>query len=83
MKLLLCKKCSEIYSLSKETKTCTCGKTSGRYLDKGNIEYTGGDNVFVLGFSNSSLINALIEHKDSNVMGTEFTAFVIPKDNLK
>ena len=79
MKLIMCKKCGDVYSLSKETKTCTCGSSWGEYIDGINAKY-GGESI-MLGFSNSSFTRALRECQPNNVMGTEFTAFVIPESS--
>lgn len=86
MKLLLCIKCSDVFSLTTEERACNCGKSSGRYVDQLNAEIKG--DCMPLGFANESFVYALkrqiIENKhyDGNAntccKGQEFTAFVIP-----
>jgi len=86
MKLLLCLKCSDIFSLNHTEKTCSCGETKGHYIDDLNAEIAG--HCEPIGFSNSSFITALkkqrIENnhydgnKDTCCKGIEFTAFMIP-----
>jgi len=86
MKLLLCIKCSDVFSLNFKEKTCACGETKGRYVDELNAEISG--NCEPIGFANDSFITALkkqrIENKhydgnkDTCCKGIEFTAFIIP-----
>lgn len=86
MKLLLCLKCSDVFSLNFKEKTCGCGETKGRYIDELNAEISG--NCEPIGFANNSFIDALkmqrIENKhydgnkDTCCKGIEFTAFIIP-----
>lgn len=33
MKLLMCKKCGDMFNLDRVEKSCRCGETSGRYVD--------------------------------------------------
>lgn len=78
MKLLLCKNCQDVIRLvQEETRTCRCGKVSGKYLDDLNAVYSGKEAV-PLGFANSSLVEALRNQPEEG-WGKEFTAFVIPK----
>lgn len=91
MKLILCEKCSDVVALRVgRDRTCECGKSGGRYLDKVNAEVWGP--CFKLGFDNSSLVTALRAQKfygDSSVemlyagkmvtKGRDFQAFVIPE----
>ena len=59
MKLLFCKNCTDIFSISTtKTKSCSCGKTKGKYLDNINAVYTGQFAV-PMGISNPSFISAL------------------------
>lgn len=86
MKLLLCLKCSDIFSLSRKEKTCSCGETKGKYIDELNAEISG--DCEPIGFANTSFFKALkmqrIENKhyDGNkntcCNGVEFHAFIIP-----
>ena len=42
MKLLYCPKCYDMYNLSLDRmKSCHCGLTEGKYIDKENVEYYG------------------------------------------
>jgi hypothetical protein len=60
-----------------KTKSCDCGKTSGKYLaDGSNAVYNG--NGIPLGFVNSSFTDSLM-CRPLTGYGKEFTAFVIPR----
>lgn len=77
MKLLFCRECKDVFNLSSIIKTCTCGKTSGKYLKDGmNAEYAGP--CVPLGFSNPSFVEA-IKNQPEKDWGKNFTAFVIQK----
>jgi hypothetical protein len=86
MKLLLCIKCNDIFSLTMEERTCKCGKSSGKLVDPLNAEIKG--DCMPIGFAKQSFLDALrrqhIENKrydrnkDTCYKGQEFTAFVIP-----
>lgn len=75
MKLLFCPKCSDVFSLSFDEKSCSCGESKGKYLDNLSAEHTGG---IPIGFDNTSFVIALKQQPDSG-MGKKFNAFVIPK----
>ena len=78
MKLLFCENCSDVISLHlDEVRTCKCKSIGGKYVDKLNAIYYGGEAV-PIGFRNSSLINAIRWQPDSG-LGEDFTAFVIAK----
>lgn len=77
MKLLFCKECRDVFSLSDVVKTCTCGKTTGRYLDIMNAEYHGP--CLPLGFANSTFL-AAVRNQPEKDWGRDFTAFVIQKE---
>lgn len=78
MKLLVCKECSDVFSLRLDKeRTCECGKTKGKYTDNINAVYSGP--CYPLGFANSSFIDAIWNQPESG-MGKDFTAFVIPKE---
>lgn len=95
MKLILCVKCSDVFKLQQEYKECSCGSCGGKYLNDIDAEYWGEEGkVFMLGFANNSLIDALkqqiaygdseekFEHgyyKGYNV-GRRFEAFIMPND---
>lgn len=72
MKLLFCKSCFDLFSLSGELKSCGCGKSSGNYL-------SDGLNAVPIGFSNPSFI-AAIETQPKQGQGKDFTAFIIPEN---
>lgn len=78
MKLLLCLECNDIFNLDMSEKSCSCGRSKGKYINQQIAEYTG-EFALPLGFSNPSLIQAI---KDQPIegLGKEFTAFVIPKN---
>lgn len=77
MKLLVCIKCSDVFSLRKEERKCVCGKSKGKYLDNLNAEFSGP--CLPLGFANSSFVEAL-QNQPEKDWGKEFTAFVIQKE---
>lgn len=86
MKLLLCEECVSVFNLTFKEKTCECGKTKGKYLDKLNAEYSGPG--VPIGFSNNSLIRSIKIQKMLNELekdnpkvcckGEEFDSFIIP-----
>ena len=92
MKLLLCGRCNEVFSLSKEYAECKGGHGGGQYIDDLNAKIWGPEErIFILGFANLSLVDALrAQIKDGDQpadfyyagkmtpKGREFTAFVIP-----
>ncbi len=78
MKLLLCLKCNDIFSLDFFEKSCSCGSTKGKYLDQKFAEYCG-EFAVPLGISNPSLINA-IKNQPHEGMGELINAFIIPKN---
>lgn len=41
MKLLYCPSCGDIFNLQRYTKTCTCGKVVGRYVNSQDAEVNG------------------------------------------
>ena len=78
MKLIFCKECCSIFSLSKNKKVCDCGKSSGFYKQDGlNAEFQGP--AVPIGFANSSFRNAL-KNQPTYGQGQEFIAFVIPEN---
>ena len=92
MKILCCGKCNQLFNLSFEYQECHGGHGGGQYIDHVNAKIWGDPTqIFILGFANTSFINALRDQinlgdrTDSfNYGGTiatkgrEFTAFVIP-----
>ena len=76
MKLLFCKNCADIFSIStQKVKTCSCGQTKGKYLDQLNAVYTGRFAI-PMGISNPSFIKA-IKRFNHDGGGDNFTAFLI------
>ena len=79
MKLLLCKDCHDIFNLRLAMKTCSCGKTSGQYINNLDAEYSGPG--IPLGFTNISFRSAVLNQpKGYHDMGKEFVAFVIAEE---
>lgn len=79
MKLLLCLDCDDIFNLDYEIKSCKCGATKGKYIDKLNAIYSGV-NAIPLGFANSSFVSAIKNQPIDNFLGKRFTAFVVPME---
>ncbi len=84
MKLLLCTKCSSIFSLSVgKEKSCDCNLSSGKYIDTLNAEISGP--CMPIGFKNSSFISSLkmilaenkVQVEPTCCSGVDFTAFFI------
>ena len=86
MKLLMCLKCGDIFSLTMKNKTCGCGESSGMYVDNLNAEIKG--ECKAIGFANSKFKIAYQMQKmedDAQAKinkptccdGVEFTAFFI------
>ncbi len=41
MKLIMCGSCHDVVKLDHESRSCKCGKSSGRYLDHNQAVYSG------------------------------------------
>lgn len=79
MKLIFCKSCEDVVRLIQgEERFCKCGKCSGKYTDKLNAWYKGGDFVVPLGFLNGSLAKAGNKQPKEGD-GESFLAVVIPE----
>lgn len=90
MKLLVCFLCHDVVALRHETRSCTCGRTSGQYVDEVRAVIRGTLGNFAgLGFGNSSLSSALRAQLDQGDLppahsfggqapGRSFDAFVLP-----
>ena len=77
MKIIFCPNCTDFYNLRHETKSCSCGATSGKYTDDLNADVFG-ENAIVLGIDNTSFVKAakdFIQNKPNR--GKNFDAFVI------
>mgnify|MGYP000004596956 CR=1 FL=1 len=93
MKLFCCGKCNQIFNLSVDYKECKGGHGGGQYIDYVNAKVWGDPTrIFVLGFANTSFVNALRDQINQGdrpadfyyagkltPKGREFTAFVIPE----
>lgn len=77
MKLLKCPHCSDIFNLTLTEKSCSCGKTKGKYSQDGINAIVSPSSV-AIGFQNSSFLRAL-DRQPVAGMGEEFTAFIIPR----
>ena len=75
MKLLLCRECGDIFNLTKERKSCSCGITSGMYIDNLNAEHSGGIPVCI---ENKSFIQAL-RTRPTRGSGPEFKGWIPPR----
>lgn len=77
MKLLFCPHCTDLFNLvSDREKSCSCGKTKGKYSDKLLAEYEGG---IPLGFNNTEFLTS-IRAQYQQGLGLDFKAFAIRKD---
>lgn len=56
MKLLLCPKCSDVFKLSQEMRTCRCKYIKGRYID--NVYAEVSDNAISIALGNGSIEQA-------------------------
>lgn len=78
MKLLFCRTCNDIFSLSPKEKACACGKARGAYDRDLLHAWYSGTCAIPLGFVNSSFDEA-IGAQPEHGLGERFIAFVIPK----
>jgi len=79
MKLILCRRCQDVFKLQTTQRECGCGATWGRYDDDGlNAVYSDEFGV-PIGFKNDSLRRA-VRNQPSEGRGEPFVAFVIPKE---
>ena len=84
MKLLMCLECNDVFNIIHIERSCYCGESKGKYIDKANAIIEG--NCMPLGLANSSLLKAvgiqLLENKyksdETCCKGVEFNAFTIP-----
>lgn len=77
MKLLRCNKCFDVFSITYEERTCSCGESKGKYFEDGlHAKYSG--DATPLGFANPSF-RAAITNQPEDDWGEGFEAFVIPK----
>ena len=78
MKLLYCRKCHHVFSLSEWDSVCLCGATKGRYHLNGLNAVYSGDYAVPLGFANTSLLDAIRNQPQGPGPGKRFEAFVVP-----
>ncbi len=85
MKLLYCNGCLDIIKLTRRSRSCSCHKSKGRYIDDVNIVYEG--NCVPIGIGNSSFEKAMKQQElidrlhPSTTEGTRFDAFIIPESS--
>lgn len=76
MKLIYCTDCHDILSIRKEVRSCSCGKSKCRLIDRVNATISGP--CIPLGISGSSFRKALHNRgEEPYTPGTQFTSFVI------
>lgn len=76
MKLLVCRRCSSVFSIeTRALRACFCRKTAGLYV-KDAVAVGWGPGLWI-GFKNSSLTAALRAWATEENKSQEFTAFVI------
>ena len=63
MKLLYCVACGDLFNLQLTIKTCSCGKTAGRYERDGERAVVNGGG-YSIAIGNSSFYAALYAAKD-------------------
>ena len=88
MKILMCLEWGDIFNLNYNNKNCSCGKTSGKYINELDAEIKG--KCKAIGFSNGTFIKAYQIQKiedDAQAKinkpvccdGQNFGAFFIPE----
>lgn len=78
MKLIFCPFCQDIFNLKIEMKTCSCGKSFGKYVDDVNAEIS--KDSIPLGFINTTFVKAIKEIHPNTFEGYRFIAFIIPRN---
>ena len=77
MKILFCPYCNDVVApIPGEMRSCYCGRTKGRYIDKINVETTS--TAIPIGIDNRSLLEGIL-HRPRRGKGKEIVAFVIPE----
>ena len=91
MKLLICVECRDVLALRRERRTCACGRSAGRYVDRLNAEISGPSlalaflNREFFGVLDEQLILGDLDEKlafppyTGETKGREFTGIVIPE----
>ena len=76
MKLVYCKKCKQVFSLTNHTKRCSCKESSGAYYKDGIHAWIKGDCV-PLGVDSNAFNKAVSNQPEDHYKF--FKAFVIEK----
>lgn len=80
MKFLLCKSCQDVIKLvSGVERHCLCGKVGGIVIRDNLYAEYWGEGAIPIGFSNSSLVDALRNRPKKSGFGSRFEAFVMPE----
>ena len=76
----------DVFNLTMTEKTCSCGKSSGQYIDNLNAEIKGNcqgigfaNNKFKIAYQMQKMEDDAQKGKPSCCAGVEFTAFFIPE----
>jgi len=77
MKLIYCRECGDVISLTSKEQSCRCGKARGAYTDTRNAWYSG--KAVPLGFDNPDFF-ATIDNQPTQGMSKFFNAFVVPEN---
>lgn len=82
MKLVYCKDCQDVFNLTETERSCSCGKTRGRTLDRKKIIVS--KDAIPLGIEDAPFKYAVRKRRPSGI-GGNFVAFVLPhvNDGLK
>ena len=65
MKLIFCPKCDDAFKLSRDLKSCKCGKAKGRYLADGlYAEINVG--AVPIGMANSTVAKGVVAYLEGN-----------------
>ncbi len=64
MKLIYCEKCGDIFNLRKKTKSCSCGETSGKYINNIIAEIHG--DCLPIGIANNIFKIAKVIQKNAD-----------------
>lgn len=77
MKLIFCEECWDIFKMAMESRSCACGKCTGRYLEDGHKAETNGRGV-QLAIGNGSLLNAIagMRRHESEGIGHDKEAYI-------
>ena len=59
LKLLFCNKCQDLFKLSKQVKSCSCGTISGAYENDGRYAWYKGFGAIPIGLNNSNFVKLL------------------------